>query len=213
MSVPQAIAPSAAQRAIPNALTTGRLIAAGAVIWMLGSLEPLSPSRLLWAAGLFIAAAVTDALDGFLARRWNAVSKFGRVADPLADKILVLGAFVCLAGPAFVRNGPDGPWQQSAVTPVIASIILARELLVTSLRGLIEGSGADFSASASGKAKMVLQSVCIPLVLIVLATQDTQPGSTARTVLTATAWLTTAVTAISAWPYIARAATLSRTPA
>lgn len=178
---------------------------------MLSILDAPSDARLLWAAALFIAAALTDALDGFLARRWNAISRFGRVVDPLADKLLVLGAFVCLAGPAFTRTDPSGVFQVSGVTPAFASIILARELLVTSLRGLVEGAGGDFSASLAGKAKMILQSIAIPLILILIATTNTDPGSTGRTLILACVWLTVGVTALSAWPYITRAATLTGT--
>lgn len=190
---------------IPNALSTARLLAAGVVIALLGSLEPISPVRLAWAAGLFIVAAVTDALDGYLARRWNAISRYGRIIDPLADKLLVLGAFVCLAGPAFARTNSDTVWHESGVTPALACIILARELLVTSLRGLVESTGGDFSASFSGKLKMVLQSAAIPLILLVMATIGAPPGSVGRIIVLSAAWITTAVTAWSALPYIIRA--------
>jgi len=210
-ATPALPAPTLLQAAIPNALSTARLIAAGVVIALLGSLEPLSPIRLLLAAGLFVAAALTDALDGYLARRWNAISRYGRIVDPLADKLLVLGAFVCLAGPAFARTHIDGPWHESGVTPAIACIILARELLVTSLRGLVESTGGDFSASLSGKLKMILQCVTVPLVLIVLATIGATPGSIGRTIVLWSVWTTTAVTAFSAVPYILRAMQYTKT--
>ncbi len=197
--------PSPLQRALPNALTTLRLVAAGVFVWLLSSTTPIEPRILLVAASLFIAAALTDALDGYLARRWNATSRFGRIADPLADKLLVLGAFVCLAGPGFTALDEAGRYQASAISPLIAMIIVARELVVTSLRGLIEGAGGDFSASFSGKAKMILQSIVVPAILLTLALADVDRHSTTHTLLGIAAWLTAVVTALSAWPYIARA--------
>ncbi len=154
---------------------------------------------LLAAAGLFVVAALTDALDGALARKWNAITRFGRVMDPFADKILVLGAVVLLAGPGF----HDGGTPLAGFTGWMVVVILARELLVTSLRGLAESSGIDASANWSGKAKMILQSLAVPAILIALALLETER---ARQINAALAWATTVVTALSAGPYIARAA-------
>lgn len=192
---------------LPNALVVLRLVLAGVFVALV-SIDPLaSPARLLTAAAIFVVAALTDMLDGKLARAWNAITRFGRVMDPFADKVLVLGAFVCLAGPAFhVGDRPDThPLQASGVYPWMVVLILGRELLVTSLRGLVEGAGGDFSAIAAGKWKMVAQSVAVPLILILLAAGRWDHGEPARWAIDLTAWITLLVTLASGVPYLQRA--------
>lgn len=204
-----------ARAVIPNTLTVGRLVLAGVFfalieIGLRGVEDPWHEpddrrtTVLLVALGLFVIAAITDALDGYLARKWNAISKFGRVMDPFADKILVLGAFVMLAGPSFQAPGvhelPD--LQVSGVAPWMVVLILARELLVTSVRGFFESQGVDFSADLAGKLKMILQSAVIPLVLLLMALADMAPGSTARWAIDISVWLTVLVTLVSCLPYV-----------
>ncbi len=195
----------------PNALVWLRLVLAAVFFALLSRWSPsdeASPdAALLAAAALFVVAALTDAADGLLARKWNAITRFGRVMDPFADKILVLGALVLLAGPGFHAEfleghvaGPGGPL--AGFTGWMVVVIIARELLVTSLRGLAEGSGIDASANWSGKAKMILQSVAVPAILLVLALVETRA---AMRINAGIAWATTIVTAASAWPYITRA--------
>lgn len=172
--------------------------------------------RMLWitpliAAVIFVIAALSDALDGFLARRWNAVTPFGRVMDPFADKLLVLSGFLLLCSRGFfiaIYDMDPGVrivqfLQLSAVEPWMVILILTRELLVTSLRGVYEPRGVDFSALPSGKVKMILQSVTIPLILLAVGTgYCLGPYRTALQVLLYT---TVAVTVWSAVPYIYRA--------
>lgn len=209
---------------IPNLLTLARALMAVVVVILLanvstramraepsvgdrlGDLTHASTGVLLTAAILFVIAALTDALDGHLARKWKAESKFGRVMDPWADKLLVLGTFVMLAGPGFtsVVEGV-GRMQVSAVAGWMVVAMVGRELLVTSIRGVYETDGVDFSAGWSGKAKMVLQSVAIPLILLVVAFGNPGPDTNARTFLVMLMWATTAVTVLSAFPYIGRA--------
>lgn len=188
----------------PNALVWLRLGLAAVFFAMLSrwtpSDEPNPDATLLTAAGLFVFAALTDAADGYLARKWNAITRFGRVMDPFADKILVLGSLVLLAGPGF----DDAGTPLAGFTGWMVVVIIARELLVTSLRGLAEGSGVDASANWAGKAKMILQSVAIPAMLLALALLK---ADTAQTINVVLAWATTIVTALSAWPYITRAMT------
>lgn len=195
----------------PNALVGVRLALSVGVFAILAVHRPgeTGSAALLIAAGLFILAAATDALDGFLARRWNAITRFGRVMDPFADKILVLGSFVLLAGPGFWTETQG---QISGFTGWMVILIIARELLITSLRGLLEGSGSDFSAQTAGKIKMVLQSVAVPAVLVTLAlhraeTPSVDPASVGPAAINAAiAWATTLVTLASGIPYIRAAA-------
>lgn len=103
----------------------------------------------LW---VFAAAAVTDWLDGLAARRLRIGSTLGRNFDPLVDKILICGAFVCLL--------PYGA-EATGLAPWMVVIVLSRELLVTSLRSYMEQHHAAFGADWSGKAKMTLQCAAL----------------------------------------------------
>lgn len=203
--------PTPLQRRIPNVLTVGRVIVSIAFFAALSISRPVTPHQCLWAMGLFILAAITDALDGYLARKWNAVSQFGRVMDPFADKILVVGAFIMLAGPGFIWKvyAPDASvaltYLASGVAPWLAIVVLARELLVTSLRAVLESQGRDFSASWSGKMKMIAQSIAIPLILLLLGVAEVAPGSPARVVILSVAYATALATLLSGVPYVTRA--------
>jgi CDP-diacylglycerol--glycerol-3-phosphate 3-phosphatidyltransferase len=203
---------------VPNALTALRLVIAAGffvllAVWTYPTRElVVRPTHPVWAylvgAALFGAAAVTDAIDGPLARRWKVVSRFGRVMDPFADKVLVLGAFIMLAGPNFSFEaealGTIRTFQVSGVYPWMVVVMLGRELLVTSIRAVAEQEGADFSASWSGKAKMVFQACAIPLVLIVLGVTEVKPGTWGRWAIDLSVWATVVVTVISGWPYVRR---------
>ena len=145
----------------------------------------------------FVTASVTDALDGYLARRWDAVSTFGRIADPLADKILVLGTLVMLAGPNLNTVSGVEAW--------MVVVILTRELLVTALRGYYEARGLDFSAGLAGKAKMIAQAAGLGLILFAVSMERYVSAPGLETLATVTAWVITIVTAWSAWPYLERA--------
>jgi CDP-diacylglycerol--glycerol-3-phosphate 3-phosphatidyltransferase len=181
----------------PNALVGVRLILSVGVFALLsrdGIAE--NETQLILASCLFVVAAVTDALDGFLARNWDAITRFGRIMDPLADKILIIGSLVMLAGVSFTESAGFTGW--------MVIVIVTRELLVTSLRGMLESEGIDASANWSGKAKMILQSVSIPAILLLLAFKGLNEPNRAL-VIDSLAWLTTIVTAISALPYITKA--------
>jgi CDP-diacylglycerol---glycerol-3-phosphate 3-phosphatidyltransferase len=230
VSVTPAAQPSPSQqdaylRQIPNALTLARLVIAAAfflllAVWnypgrhiideaKIGPLRPLWPY--LVAAALFGLAALTDAIDGPLARRWGAVSRLGRVLDPFADKVLVIGAFIMLAGPTFGVDVEGKPTMQvSGVTSWMVVIILGRELLVTSIRAVLEADGKDFSATWSGKAKMILQACVIPFILVMLGITDVRPGSLGRWLVDIAVWVTVAVTVVSGIPYVRRGMALMR---
>jgi CDP-diacylglycerol--glycerol-3-phosphate 3-phosphatidyltransferase len=159
------------------------------------------------AVGIFIVAAITDALDGYLARRWEAISMFGRIMDPFCDKVLVLGAFVYLAGPRFVVQEwvDDGRFltMATAVYPWMVVLILARELLVTGIRGVVESGGTSFGSMWSGKAKMILQSIVIPTVLVLVVRMHTHETPWAMWTCHVLVYLTLAVTVWSGLPYVA----------
>jgi CDP-diacylglycerol--glycerol-3-phosphate 3-phosphatidyltransferase len=209
------LAPAAVgwRRWVPNAITLSRLVLAAVffvqlALWSApfgwsGGAEGAETWRLWLAAACFGVAAGTDALDGYLARRWGAITRFGRIMDPFADKILIVGAFVMLAGPRFTAQSPAGPFQITGIESWMVVVILGRELLVTSIRAVLEAEGKDFSASFTGKLKMILQSIVVPLVLIVPAVTDVYSGW-GRTVVVGSAWGTVLVTVLSGVPYVVR---------
>lgn len=99
-------------------------------------------------AVLFIAASLTDALDGHLARKYNLITNFGKIMDPLADKLLVTAALVCL-----VELGDVAGW--------MVFLILAREFAITGLRSVAASEGVVIAAGKSGKLKTTLQMLAI----------------------------------------------------
>jgi CDP-diacylglycerol--glycerol-3-phosphate 3-phosphatidyltransferase len=211
-AAPNVPAANGARRQIPNALTLLRLLLAAIFFALLAIYDVQPPSNdalLVAATTLFIVAALTDALDGYLARKWNAISVFGRVMDPFADKILILGAFVMLAGANFARYSVHGaPTMTSGVETWMVVVILARELLITSLRGMVESRGVSFAAIGAGKIKMVAQSLAVPIILVCVVMQsrpDSEFAPTAHRVAVLTAWATTVITIWSAIPYLTRA--------
>ncbi len=146
------------QRTLPNTITVGRLVLAVVFFAVISGVacEPgEDPSRAWWAVWIFIVAAVTDVLDGYLARRWKTVSPFGRILDPVVDKVLVIGGLVFLASPPFS--------QSSGVLPWMVVVVIGRELLVTSVRAVIEAEGTPFGADWGGKIKMLVQCVAVPV--------------------------------------------------
>lgn len=105
------------------------------------------------AAVLFILAASTDGVDGYIARKHKLVTAFGKFLDPIADKLLITAALIALV-------------QQQVVTGWAAMIIISRELLVTGLRLVAAGEGQVIAANKSGKVKMVLQTVAVSVCLL-----------------------------------------------
>jgi CDP-diacylglycerol--glycerol-3-phosphate 3-phosphatidyltransferase len=105
------------------------------------------------AAGIFILAASTDGLDGYIARKRKQITKFGKFIDPIADKLLVTAALIALV-------------QRGDVTAWAATIIISREFIVTGLRLVAAADGLVISASKLGKIKTVFQMVAIIATLI-----------------------------------------------
>jgi CDP-diacylglycerol---glycerol-3-phosphate 3-phosphatidyltransferase len=166
-------------RHVPNALTGSRLLLAGVFFAMLGYYQNAGTvahrGDVIWlncALIVYLVALATDFLDGYLARRWKVEGVFGRVVDPFVDKVLVLGSFIFFAGKNFTVPWIDGEGIGHSVTtitgvvPWMVVVILARELLVTSLRGSMEESGQAFGAQLSGKLKMGFQSATILVILV-----------------------------------------------
>ncbi len=205
------------RRTLPNALTIFRVVLAAGFfvllsVWQgIGATEGRRPPgsgvepTLLASAILFLIAAITDAIDGYLSRRWNVTSAFGRVMDPFADKVLIIGAFVYLAGPAFRSPLESGGFLQvSGVVPWMVVVVLARELLVTSIRGVVEGRGGNFQANSAGKVKMIVQATAVTTSLAAIAILDTSSGTFGRWLIDLVVWAAIAVTAVSGVPYVVR---------
>lgn len=151
---------------LPNTLTTSRLIAA--LIMMLVMAVPLPHSTLI-AFMIFVAASITDYWDGRLARGSHGVTAFGRLMDPLADKVLVSAALVGFVG---IRLQYEPHY--SLVPAWVVVVIIAREFAVTGLRLLVatRGDGRIVSASNWGKLKTVWQMVAIIATFVLLAIRE-----------------------------------------
>ncbi|MEG0829079.1 MAG: CDP-diacylglycerol--glycerol-3-phosphate 3-phosphatidyltransferase [Anaerovoracaceae bacterium] len=132
---------------LPNKLTILRIIAIPVFIVFL-----LYGFRYT-ATIIFICAALTDMLDGQIARKYDLVTNFGKLMDPLADKLLVMSALVCL-----VQLGDVAGW--------MVIVILAREFAITGLRTVAASEGIIMAAGVTGKIKTILQMVAIPLLLL-----------------------------------------------
>lgn len=198
-------------RHLPNVLTMLRLLLAAGFFLALNQYRfPLTNA--LWAnvaIGLFVLAAATDWLDGFLARRWHVESVFGRIMDPFCDKVLVLGGFIYLAGPRFIipERAAEGAFFNMAtgVYAWMVVVIFARELLVTSVRGLLESMGHSGGAKLAGKLKMALQAAVIPIVIFIAVNLDPHlpEWAWAAWLRDGLVYLTVLVTVWSGVPYVA----------
>lgn len=177
----------------PNKLTLLRIILIPFFIGALLLDDIFSPGVNYLVGGLiFGIASITDLLDGYIARKQNIVTNFGKLMDPLADKLLVTSAMLC-----FMDIGVTGS------IPII--IIISREFLVTSVRMLALESGTVIAANIWGKMKTVIQMVSISVILLMLFVQgafsilDTTLVSHINLVLM---WICAVVTLISGWAYI-----------
>ncbi|HEY8088393.1 MAG TPA: CDP-diacylglycerol--glycerol-3-phosphate 3-phosphatidyltransferase [Polyangiaceae bacterium] len=130
---------------IPNMLTMVRIVAIPFFVWLLDTPTPI---RGFWACIVFTLAAVTDVLDGYLARKLDVVSVLGKFLDPLADKLIVMAALVWM-----VPMGRIAAW--------VVVLLLAREISVTGLRSVAASEGVVISAGQEGKTKTALQMIGI----------------------------------------------------
>lgn len=193
---------------LANQVTMARALATLAV-WVLLVLGGSSPSTTLVVVTfiVFTVAAATDFLDGMLARRTATVSVFGRIADPLVDKMLTIGTLIVVQGQ---------PAAQAIVPPWMVAVMLVRELLVTALRAQVENGGGNFQAAWVGKWKMILQAIAAgAAILAPWATSwthalvpgfDALPGGASTWKLGhLLAWAALLLTVISLVPYVRRA--------
>ncbi|MGD8786680.1 MAG: CDP-alcohol phosphatidyltransferase family protein [Phycisphaerales bacterium] len=153
---------------IPNILTFGRLVLTIVFLVMI-LYSPYVADKAFFldiAFVLFVIAGLTDIVDGIAARRLNVTSKFGRMVDPLADKILVCGSFICFAIIGEPKLFGLGNVTLAIIHWSVAGILIAREAYVTILRHIAEARGVNFAATVSGKVKMFLQSFAIGTVII-----------------------------------------------
>lgn len=135
----------------PNKLTLLRVIMIPLFIFFY--LYDFVPGSAFFATALFIIAFFTDWLDGYLARKTNQVTNFGKIMDPLADKVLVAAAMVCMTADGIVN-----PW--------ITIVILAREFTVSGIRIAAAAEGNVVAASIWGKLKTVWQFIAVTVALI-----------------------------------------------
>ena len=189
---------------LPNQLTAMRLVLA-VVMFCLIPWE--TGAAYLAAAVLFLLAAGTDWLDGYFARKYNLVTRLGRILDPFADKVIICGSFIYLAAEPAMAADPLG------VKAWMVVVIVGRELLVTALRSFIEQRGGDFSAKMPGKLKMVLQCIAAPVGLfylhyptaIVDGTLTMAPPDWCRWMLAVSVWLSVLLTVYSGLGYVVAA--------
>jgi len=159
---------------IPNILTGGRLVLSVVFLVMVFFEPKLAAHRdtsfyLDVTFVIFVVAALTDIIDGAIARKLNVASKFGRMVDPLADKILICGSFVIFALIGQPKLFGFTKVQLAVIQWGFAGIIIAREAFVTFLRHYSESRGIKFPATFSGKIKMFVQAFAVGTVIIKMA--------------------------------------------
>lgn len=176
---------------LPNKLTLARLAMGIATFGFLWSLDP----RLYLAAlVVYVAATITDAIDGYIARRTQSSSQFGALADPIADKVLVLGALLACMHIRWLR-----------IPALAVFLILVRELLIGGLRTLAGVQGKLLSADRWGKWKMGIQSgsvIAILLLLVVVDTFKVRLPKAALAIPAVLTWLSSVVTVLSGIVYL-----------
>lgn len=145
---------------LPNKLTLLRLVLTALFVVCL---SVSFPGHLAVALGLFLLAVLTDYLDGEIARRWSLVTDFGKLMDPLADKILTASAFICL-----IPYGVLPAW--------VVIVIISREFLITGLRLLASSKGIVLPAEKLGKHKTAWQMISILYFLGLLAWKQPAVG-------------------------------------
>ena len=167
---------------LPNKLTCVRMVMIIPFVACMLAGRAEGPWK--WASlALFIAASLTDMLDGKIARAQNLITDFGKFMDPLADKLLVCSALICLSS-------------QQRLSAWITVIIIAREFIISGFRLLASDNGVVIAASPWGKAKTVSQIVMIVVLIADLAIPEIIPQILV--------WIATALTVVSLVDYLAK---------
>lgn len=135
---------------VPNLLSVARI---GLIPLFIAVFVHPTPLRSAAAAAIFVAAAVTDLIDGYIARRWQQVTDLGKLLDPLADKLLILAALVLLV-------------EQQRVAAWLAIVLIGRELAVTGLRAIAASERIIIAADQAGKFKVLLQIIAITFLIL-----------------------------------------------
>jgi CDP-diacylglycerol---glycerol-3-phosphate 3-phosphatidyltransferase len=135
---------------LPNFLTVTRILLIPVFVALFAT---PTPQRSLIAAMVFVVAAITDLLDGYLARKSDQVTTLGKLLDPIADKLLILSALILLVN-------------VDRVSALVAIVIIAREVAVTGVRAIAASEGIIISSETTGKYKMALQVVAIVMLIL-----------------------------------------------
>lgn len=169
---------------IPNRLTLLRvlMVPAFVIVFLLPTVSDW------WALALFVLAGFTDLLDGAIARKKNMVTDFGKLMDPLADKLMLTAALVCFTYAGLVH-------------PAVTIVVLSRELLVTGLRTLAISKGKVIAADFWGKLKTVAQDVTIVVILVWQSWPSGSFNEFCRVLSVVCVWVMLALTVISAIHY------------
>ena len=142
---------------LPNSITLSRICSIPLLVWILSGsyFSSVHGAKELLASAVFIAAAMTDGIDGYLARKRDQITTMGILLDPIADKLLIAAAFIVL-----VQINP------SLVPAWVAIVVIGREFLVSGLRSIAASEGFTIEASNLGKFKMVVQIVSVVAVIL-----------------------------------------------
>lgn len=175
---------------LPNSITLARLVLAAAYVLT----ASVAGEWAAWVSlAAFVVAAMTDWLDGYLARKMNLVTALGKLLDPLVDKILVCAAFVHLS-------------MESLCPMWMTILIIGREFLVTGLRQIAVEQGVVMAADRWGKVKTIVQMVAVIIALLLLAVPPAGQELVAmvflRSFLPVTLWLAVFLTCLSGWNYL-----------
>jgi CDP-diacylglycerol--glycerol-3-phosphate 3-phosphatidyltransferase len=138
---------------LPNSITLSRILTVPVLIWLLSPSFPFHAAygqQEIIASLVFIAASITDGVDGYLARRRGQITTIGMLLDPLADKLMISAAFICLVS-----------YNPHVMKPWIAVLVIGREFLVSGLRSIASSEGFTIEASDLGKLKTIIQIVSV----------------------------------------------------
>jgi CDP-diacylglycerol---glycerol-3-phosphate 3-phosphatidyltransferase len=172
---------------LPNALTVGRIV----LVPLFAAAFFLPGDAGRWVVfALFLLAAVTDAMDGMIARKLNAESSFGRMLDPIADKLIVSAALLMLAADGTLRG----------IHLVPALVILCREILVSGLREFLAGADVSLPVTRIAKLKTTVQMAAIATLIGSSASENMLPGVTQ--VALAGLWAASALTFYTGYAYL-----------